>query len=79
MNGMNKRLLIFLVMSVIVLSLSACGRIRNMVPGIGSSNQPTREATVDTIGKETSDLLAALRGAGAKVEAGDPIEQPFFP
>jgi hypothetical protein len=77
--GMNKKIIILVLMGVIIFTLSACGRIRNIVPGRGNSNQPTKESTDSNIGKETSDLVNALRDAGAKISIGDAVKQPFFP
>jgi Sporulation and spore germination len=78
MNRTNMKILMLLI-SVLVLSLSACGQIRDFVPGLGSSSRPTPEAT-DVI-PETgfTRLMNNLRAAGAEVSAAGQVEQPFFP
>jgi hypothetical protein len=78
MNNLSKKILI-LLMGMLILSLSACGRIRDVVPGLGSFNRPTVEATDVASGEGYNDLVNALRAAGAEVSAAGRIEQPFFP
>ena len=61
-----------LSMLAIVLSiiLSACGK----APAVSASNASPEPGVVE----DQESLVAALKEAGATVEMGDPISQPFF-
>jgi hypothetical protein len=78
MIHMNKRILI-LFMGVLILSLSACGPIRDRLPGLGSSDRPTQETEKVVSGEDFKSLLEHLQAAGADVSVAGQIEQPFFP
>jgi hypothetical protein len=62
------------ILSILVLALgllmSACGG----APAASASNASPEPAAVE----DRASLIAALKAAGATVEEGDPISQPFF-
>lgn len=62
------------ILSVLLLTFgiffSACGG----APAANASNESPEPAAVE----DQASLLAALQAAGATVETGDPISQPFF-
>lgn len=66
---MKVRILSVLVMAL-GLTLSACGS----VPAAIASNASPEPRAVE----DQASLVAALKAAGATIETGDPISQPFF-
>jgi len=66
---------IFTLTLLAALSVLSASCAAKEVSGASSENGSSSQSSAV---EDKAGLIAALEGAGAKVESGDPIEQPFF-
>src|SRR3990172_3969586 len=73
----TRRVLLFVVAILMAMAVTGCG-VQATPPA--ATNPPTTPPTVPPTPAPSAmdELIDALRAAGATVESGGPIRQPFF-
>lgn len=77
---MKTKLFTVSALLILILVTSACGSQPTLTPAVDAPSDGVATSTEASPGvpENLDSLIAALRAAGATVEAGDEVEQPFF-